>query len=110
MTTNIGDDLHEVFYGPCGKMFQGPSRSIEMIKKLHKKKCELCRIAKHAQAHFGGSDKCRSDRCGMSDGIAYSKNGNLIVKPKLQNAVETAIFDVGVSGEKVIEYCKKSVY
>lgn len=110
--SKTGDNHQTVFYGGCGIMFQGPARNIKMTIKLHKKKCEMCRIATHDESNFDGLERRRTDRGGMGDGISYSKNGNLIVKPKIQNVVEKLLIEGvnrDVSGTEMIEIVKKTV-
>lgn len=111
--SKTGDNHQTIFYGGCGIMFQGPARNIKITVKLHKKKCELCRIARHDESFLAGLERRRMDRGGMGDGIAYSKNGNLIVKPKIQNVVEKLLIEeknLDVSGEDMIEIVKNTVY
>jgi hypothetical protein len=111
----VGDNFNTVFFGACGKMFQGNSRGIAMIVRLHKKKCDVCRNAKHKEDKFDkdGTGNIRTHRGGMDEGIGYSKNGNLIKKPKIQNVVEKLLIEekhLDVSGEDMIQIVKKTVY
>jgi len=93
-------------------MFQGPARTIKITVRLHMKKCELCRIATRDESCFHGLERRRMDRGGMGDGISYTKNGNLIVKPKIQNVVEKLLIDGvnrDVSGVEMIDIVKNGV-